>query len=397
MRSVAVIGAGPAGLVATKTLLHSYPQGTFRVSVLEQSPWIGGLWAVDSALKDGPINPEMRTNLTQFTVFFSDLSLGSVEVNTGLNANCTDETTNDFSRVPMYPKAWQVDRYLQQYYKKFVPAGIVSFNTQVIHSERVQQDGRVCWKLVTVDPRSKEPAKTESMFDYVIVSSGFFSHPRMVSCKLDNIVPGQSPTPVIHSSQFRKLSDLSTTDNGLKGVKVLVIGGSHSGSDIAASLALQMSNDRYSPSANGGEPGHIVHIMPRPVYAIPPFVQAGNETGAFLPLDFLLYDLAKRPPGSISFSFGRMTPQKARGLQKMIQSISGVDQHEWGFQETEKENLEGVNPPYGIVSEGYAEFVRSGDITTKVGRLQCLAKQVCKYFILDFIYRDQFNLSRIAM
>lgn len=73
MKSIAIVGADPAGLVAAKTLLHSYPLGTFRVLVYEQSPCVSGLWASDSTVRNSLINPEIRTNLTQFTVSFSDL------------------------------------------------------------------------------------------------------------------------------------------------------------------------------------------------------------------------------------------------------------------------------------------------------------------------------------
>ena len=64
----------------------------------------------------------------------------------------------------------------------------------------------------------------------------------------------------------------------MKRGKVLVVGGSHSGGDTAASIAFQISTSRYSPSSEGAEPVEIIHIMPQPMYAIPPFIPAGTET-----------------------------------------------------------------------------------------------------------------------
>jgi len=36
-KSVCIIGAGPGGLVAAKTLTHDFPKGTFHVTVFEQA------------------------------------------------------------------------------------------------------------------------------------------------------------------------------------------------------------------------------------------------------------------------------------------------------------------------------------------------------------------------
>lgn len=300
MKSIAIVGTGPAGLVAAKTLLHSYPLGTFRVLVYKQSPCVGGLWASDSTVRNSLIDPEMQTNLTQFTVSFSDLSWESVNVSAQPHVDHSKGTTTSAAYAPIYPKAWHVNRYLQQYSQRFIPADIISFNTRVIRAERVDQDGLVHWKITSINRCSKEAVEVKSIFDYMIATSGFLERPREIDCKILNFVPSQRPIQVLHSSLFRSLSDLSISGEGLKRGKVLIVGGSHSGDDTAASIAFQMSTSRYSPLSEGAEPVEIIHIMPQPMYAIPPFIPAGTETRAFIPLDFLLYQTVSRPPGPIS-------------------------------------------------------------------------------------------------
>ena len=400
MKTVAVIGAGPAGLVTAKTLLHSYPPGTFRVSIYEQSSRIGGLWAVESAAEDGLINPEMRANFTQFSISFSDLSWQSINLDIQSNAGRSNETVFNDAHTPIYPKAWQVNRYLQQYFKKFLPPDIVLYHTKVKRTERiVHQDGSAYWKVTSVNSQSKEPIEATSIFDYMIITSGFFSRPRPINCELHGVTPGQDPTRVMHSSHFRKLSDLSIDNKPLRKGKVLVVGGSHSGGDIATSIAFQTSNDRYSPSAElteGIEPVEVIHVVPQPLYAIPPFIQASSEAHAFVPAEFVLFYLWRRPPGPISFLFGKTSPEIAQGMQIVLQCI--LDGKKPNFSSQTKDNkTKETFPPYVTINESYGEFVRSGAIAPRVGRLLRLAKQqtqissvpkfsnlVCKYFISYF-------------
>ena len=65
--SVAVIGAGPGGLVAARWLLS---QG-FEPTIFEQSPVLGGQWA-GLAGRSG-VWPAMHTNTSRVLTAFSDL------------------------------------------------------------------------------------------------------------------------------------------------------------------------------------------------------------------------------------------------------------------------------------------------------------------------------------
>jgi hypothetical protein len=65
--SVAVIGAGPGGLVATRWLLS---QG-FQPTIFEQGPMLGGQWTGLDGLSG--VWPTMHTNIGRVLTAFSDL------------------------------------------------------------------------------------------------------------------------------------------------------------------------------------------------------------------------------------------------------------------------------------------------------------------------------------
>src|SRR5947207_1321461 len=127
------IGGGPSGLVAAKTLLHSHPPCTFDPVVFEQHKTVGGLWPQDKNAIDGLVNPEMSTNLSRYTVSFYDLAWESVDLDKGI---CIKEEV-DSTHKPLFPKAWQVGRYLEAYKSKFLPETCIRTRTRVVKSERL--------------------------------------------------------------------------------------------------------------------------------------------------------------------------------------------------------------------------------------------------------------------
>lgn len=88
------------------------------------------------------ISPWMLTNLSRFTVSFSDLAWESVDLNPS-KAFSAHENPNECSTSrssslppPLFPKAWQVGRYLETYSKRYLPPEILRLGCQVIRTER---------------------------------------------------------------------------------------------------------------------------------------------------------------------------------------------------------------------------------------------------------------------
>jgi cation diffusion facilitator CzcD-associated flavoprotein CzcO len=115
-------GAGPAGLVAAKTLIHEHP-GRFQVTVFDKSDRIGGLWPI-SKHDDGLVNPEMCTNQSRHTVSFSDLGWPE--------------------SAPVFPKAWQVGQYLLRYVEKY-PGIDIKLGMRVVSNYLIVLGAEVEW------------------------------------------------------------------------------------------------------------------------------------------------------------------------------------------------------------------------------------------------------------
>ncbi|KAF7940515.1 uncharacterized protein EAE98_000642 [Botrytis deweyae] len=394
MVTVAIIGAGPAGLVAAKTLLKSSAKDSiFKVTVFEQGTDVGGLWAVESN-PNGIINPEMHTNLSQFTVCFSDLAWDSVDMQ---------------PPATIYPKAWQVHRYLKEYAARYIPAGIIAFKTYVKVIEHIQtspEEETKKWKITSIALEGGTPIEKIEIFDYLIIASGFFSQARKIPFPYTKLIQKQEsqPSTILHSSQYRQLSDLSPTHpEPLPGGKILIIGGSHSGAEVASLIAMHISDAQYSPSGTGTgtgtSPPEIIHVMPHPLVSIPSFVRSGNEKlPSFVPLDSRLYDLSSRPEGPISFTFGLSNPEKRKKLRETLNMLmSGtVDvENDDGSRESDGVDL---GAPYAVVGDKYAEFIRSGAIRQVFGRITQLEQQANKNLMLATIESQskQIKIDEIA-
>lgn len=75
----------------------------------------------------------MRTNLSRFTVAFSDLAWESV-----LDVQDVE--------VPMFPQASQVGIYLERYAERYIPPGVVRLRAEVVRTVRTDGTGwRIGW------------------------------------------------------------------------------------------------------------------------------------------------------------------------------------------------------------------------------------------------------------
>jgi hypothetical protein len=131
---VAIIGAGPSGIVAAK---HALEAG-FDVTVFEASGALGGQWQTTAA--HSGVWPGMHTNTSRAMTAFSDFPAPA--------------------EYPLHPAAEQIEVYLEAYARAFGVVERVRFNTQV-------REVRRGW-IVDGEP-----------FDAVVVASGRFRKPRL--------------------------------------------------------------------------------------------------------------------------------------------------------------------------------------------------------------------------
>ncbi|EME89731.1 uncharacterized protein MYCFIDRAFT_96474, partial [Pseudocercospora fijiensis CIRAD86] len=251
MKTVCIVGAGPAGLAGAKVLLKT---GKFHIRIFEKANRIGGIWALDeTSTEEAFLHPDTPTNLSKFTVAFSDLDWNS-------------------SPAPMFPKAWQVNRYLEAYRQKYIPDDVLQLEHEVVTTRRSTESGKAIWHVTIRHPHGQE---AEHDFDHLMLGSGFFSTPRPLSQNVDKIAPNLG-VKAIHSSKFRTLSQIFDQPEDAIDKKILLIGGGNSAGEAAAAVAQQLSDAWYSPKTGKHQDllykgCKILHVTPRPLYALPPY------------------------------------------------------------------------------------------------------------------------------
>jgi hypothetical protein len=356
-KSICIVGAGPAGLVAAKTFLRT---GLCDVTIYEKSDRLGGIWALDESSVGNYLSPHTPTNLSKFTVGFSDLSWDSV----GLNH---DQSS---AGAPLFPKAWQVNTYLEAYRKRFIPDDVIKYKHEVTDVHRrlqLAKGAKERWVVIVKDPHGQEE---EKVFDHLVVASGFFSTPRPLQQTV--LADGDKlAIKAIHSSRFRDLADLFPETTPAAGKTILIIGGGNSSGEVAAAVASNLSDTQWSPDRTlkqRFEACKIVHVTPRPLYGLPPFVPIDDTSSAFVPVDFHLYNLSRRLPGPITGNAGRVTDEVKNMIHGAMRSMLGGDQSDLGAEAlvTSEDGEKGTVQV--ALSESYPEYVRSGLIEVLAGR-----------------------------
>ncbi|KAF2201357.1 hypothetical protein GQ43DRAFT_431694 [Delitschia confertaspora ATCC 74209] len=376
MKTVLIVGAGPAGLVTAKTFLTLAPD-KFKVTIFEKKDNIGGMWASNGDNGQEKCSAEMTTNLSRFTVAFSDLDWSSVDLR-----QANSEPANP---LPLFPTARQVEQYLYAYKAKYVPQEIIHRRTQVMNSFREDGKWRVRYEEIKLIPGVGERRVLgEKIFDYVIVATGFFQNPSPAAWRIKPLLTpslrsehsekyhSQIRRQIQHSTEFRTVKEL-TKGHLLNNQEnnIVVIGGSISGSEAAAEAAFQISNARYSP---GDTPNwarcKVYHVIAKPFYCLPKYVPTTQSPAPnFLPLDLELYQLGSRllKGGPIIPSNGLKTQEQAQASHKKMESLVGA-QLDVGCPALRYTDEQKKLPPVAGIVDAYPEFVRSGVIVPIRGR-----------------------------
>ncbi|KAF1914840.1 hypothetical protein BDU57DRAFT_305818 [Ampelomyces quisqualis] len=360
MKSVCIIGAGPAGLVAAKTLVE---KGGFAVTVYEAADRVGGMWRAQPGEEGDKCSPAMRTNLSRFTVAFSDLSWCSVDL--------IDPATEAPSSQapPMFPTAWQVGRYLNAYAHKFNIISKINFNKKVTKAERLEISAG--WAISFTDSvTNKEYTR---VYDHLVVASGFFD------CPMGSFDPSPlgNSDKYQHSSSFRTLTDLTH-----KAGKIVVIGGGISGVEAAAQAAFQISSAKHSPTAakTTHSESTVYHVINRSFYCLPRYIpqvsavpgSATSPAPSFLPLDLVLYNLSRRAEEVISASITTMPPEKASKGHDFLRLLIGGPHNLNGLPKLSDHEAHLGFPAYTGITDTYSEFVRSGLIVPVHGWVEAV-------------------------
>ena len=236
---VAVIGAGPAGLAAAKSLAEV----GFTPSVFDRSAEVGGMWVRGR----GPAWEGMRTNLSKHTCEFSDLR--------------HPKDTAEFPTVP------EMNSYLNSYAQTFGLTDHARLSAEVTYLRQEKDRLLLAYK-------TPAGADTSESFDAVVVASGYFSSPGASRPSALEHFAGD----VVHSSQYRDRE-------AYRGKRVVVIGHGLSGVEIAADVC--------------GSAESVVHLFRRPSWVIPRYL-FDKEANRPIPLDLVFYRRKEAPTREVS-------------------------------------------------------------------------------------------------
>ncbi|SAM71297.1 related to FMO1-flavin-containing monooxygenase [Ustilago bromivora] len=246
-RRVAIIGAGPAGLSATHQLLSlSSPCASraFDVTLFDRRQNHSGVWGYDP--ESGPCVVRYDPSGRAYPLWSGSLEHGSQggrfrppgAMYDGLRTNlpCDIMAYRSFpypASTPLFPSRAQVETYIDSFASSVLEGREVNvrLNTAVSDVRRVaheRMEGKIgwgsMWSVKSIDIESGK--ETVEAFENVVVASGRCSTPNIPYIKGLNRFKGV----ILHSAWWR--SPLP-----YEGKKVLVVGNSSSGSDIARELA----------------------------------------------------------------------------------------------------------------------------------------------------------------
>ena len=220
-KSIAIIGAGAAGLCTAKYFLEA----SFKdVTVMEAGSQLGGMWCYEN---DNGLSSAYKT----------------LHINTSRSVTCFHDL--EFApEVQTFPDHWDMHRYLIRYAEHFGVTDKVRFNARVTNVSPVTDptDGRR-WAI------EFQTGNTE-FFDTVVVATGHLSVPNHVPLFRDSFT-GQ----YLHSHYYREPAPFV-------GKRVCIVGVGNSALDISGDVCATAG--RCVLVARSG-----ALIMPKYLFGIP--------------------------------------------------------------------------------------------------------------------------------
>jgi cation diffusion facilitator CzcD-associated flavoprotein CzcO len=313
---IAIVGGGISGIMAGRELLRV----GLRARIFEASNEIGGLWSQDS----NRMWDSLKTNLSKHT--------------------CVVSSQDWPEDTPIFPSKHDVERYI----RKLAENLEISVLTKVKKVEYVQpHQYKVSWQHNNCDVEDCE------IYDGVIIASGFFSN----CISPSNVNYDQFNGRILTSRDYREPSSFT-------GQKVIVVGGSYSGCEIAAEIATVTDQ--------------VYHIISHHAYVLPTFIpeNPSHPASPFLPLDLVFYQL---PPSRLKDIEDHLkNPDFASGrCEKLIKSSEEIQQTHEYFQKLLGINNDHLSALYSsddhtlrvVISDHYRKMLKLNRIQMIPGRL----------------------------
>ncbi len=211
---IAVIGAGPAGLISA----HILKSAGMKVTVFEARDKLGGTWAYDSRTERDPLGKGrakdrvsssmyegLRTNLPREVMSFSSFPFD--------RAHVRGDQGEEFQTFPGHERVLE---YLEAFARYAKLESVLRFNSAVQH---LRMDDEGAWRLKLSSGETHD-------FQAVAVCNGHYSAPRVPLLRGFGSFTGRA----IHSHNYR-------TSAPFVDRRVVILGAKASGIDIALEIS----------------------------------------------------------------------------------------------------------------------------------------------------------------
>ncbi|KAH9487022.1 Flavin-containing monooxygenase FMO GS-OX3 [Psilocybe cubensis] len=242
-KSVAIVGAGSAGLAMLKTFteLDTFVNNSWEVVLFEEREHVGGVWLPDyndvhpPEIPETPLYPLLHTNTPVPSMAYPGFPFPP--------------------GTPLYPSHEYIEAYHRRYAQHYKLLDYISFNHKIQQATWSGSPENGYWNLTVTNAAGHIFHKK---FDHLVVASGNHHIPRIPVWKgqdkwLSN-APQNQTRKILHSVYYRK-------PEAFTGLNVLIVGNGASGRD-AASQILDFATTTVVSVRHDGDPLEGVIIKP---------------------------------------------------------------------------------------------------------------------------------------
>lgn len=303
-KKIAILGAGPSGLVAAKEVLKN----GLIPTIFEKNADIGGVWSAT-----GSVWNTMHTNISKFTTTYGDF-------------HWPQDTE-------MFPSAAAMLNYLKDYAQKWNLGNYIKFSSNVVKvsskNKELDNLGSEGWTVQWTE--NDDPSTLQyDLFEGVIIATGIFAKGHIPEIPGLNSFSGR----IIHSKDYK-------SGALFEGKKVMTIGGSFSGAEIASDVS---SHSALS-----------YHCFRDPFWILRRYLPDKNR-GTNIPLDLMFY----------TRNFYQLTPvSEEESNISRNRYMASICQEQQAITELAIES-ENFGRPYNVtVSDQYLNQVKEKKLISK--------------------------------
>ncbi|RDB28563.1 Senecionine N-oxygenase [Hypsizygus marmoreus] len=219
LKSIAIVGAGSAGLAMLKTLfdLPESTRSTWKIVLFEERHSLGGIWLPDPSpapppeIPETPLYPLLRTNTPVPSMTYPGFLFPP--------------------GTPLYPSHEHIEAYHRRYASHYNLTSHIALNHTITETSWAGNADAGHWNVTYVDARG---ATRHENFNHLIVATGNNHFPRIPTWPgqtewLANTPQNHPKREILHSAWYRGPKRYS-------GLRVLIVGGGSSGRDTAAQI-----------------------------------------------------------------------------------------------------------------------------------------------------------------